>query len=96
MNIPDTLKRKIKFYKENGRIHRMGDELFNETSWFAVMNGQNIKPARYHPIANLNSAETLNSRLSELRSVVMKSCDYMPDHEDFIAQNCKAETETFS
>lgn len=91
MAIPDTLQEKLDVYKENARINRFNNELFNPTSWFAVLNGQNIMPKGYHPIANMLGDEALNNRLSELRSVVARSADYMPSHQAFIDANCKSD-----
>lgn len=90
MPLPESLQHKMEFYRQNGRIHRHNQELFNETSWFAVMNGQGVRPARYHPIADLLTQEELSNRLLEIRSVVANSADTMPSHEEFIEQNCKA------
>lgn len=96
MDIPETLQRKLDYYAQNARIHRANEELFTETSWFAVMNGQNIMPERYHPIADQLPEDILLSRMDDLQSVIAKSSDYMPGHEAYIAQHCKAKTETFS
>ncbi|MGH1557687.1 tryptophan 7-halogenase [Caulobacter segnis] len=40
MPIPDYLADKIALFKGSGRIFRENEELFNDTSWFAVMIGQ--------------------------------------------------------
>ena len=53
MAIPQSLAERIAIYRENARLYRHDNELFTETSWFAVMHGQNIAPARYHPVADV-------------------------------------------
>ena len=45
MQIPESLAERIAIYRENARLYRHDNELFSETSWFAVMHGQNIAPA---------------------------------------------------
>ncbi len=53
MQIPESLAERIAIYRENARLYRHDNELFSETSWFAVMHGQNIAPQRYHPVADV-------------------------------------------
>jgi tryptophan halogenase len=86
--IPDGLREKYELYRARGRIFRENDELFSETSWFAVLAGQNLWPAAYDPVADvLDDAETLK-RLAAARSVYEACLAQMPEHADFIARNC--------
>ncbi|RFB04310.1 tryptophan halogenase family protein [Parvularcula marina] len=90
MSIPDYLEDKINLYKSYGRIFRENEELFNDTSWFAVMNGQNIKAEKYDPVADvLSDAETAH-RLTHIRETIATSANYMPSHEKFILENCSS------
>lgn len=84
MDIPDALAEKIEIYKENGRIFREGNELFNHTSWFSVMNGQNIKSKRWHPVVDSLPLSEIQNRLQEIHATVQNSCDVLPRHKDFI------------
>lgn len=90
MSIPEPLQRKIDLYRNNGRIFREGDELFNDLSWLEVMHGQRLKPQGYHPIVDTLPKEEIARRLEAVRSVVERSVDYMPKHSEFIAKHCKA------
>ena len=47
MDIPERLDEKIRLYRDNGRTFRENDELFNDTSWFAVLTGQYGAPRSY-------------------------------------------------
>ena len=86
--IPDGLREKYELYRARGRIYRENDELFSETSWFAVLAGQNLWSATYDPVADvLTDAETLE-RLAGARGVYDACLAQMPDHADFIARNC--------
>jgi hypothetical protein len=49
MSIPDSLQEKYDIFRSRGRVFRENEELFNDTSWFAVMIGQNIRPAQLRP-----------------------------------------------
>ena len=84
MDIPKTLEDRIAVYKENARLYRHDNELFNHVSWFAVFNGQGIHPKRYHPVANMLCEEELNNRLEALHNVTQKCQAVMPSHEQFI------------
>ncbi len=90
MDIPQSLKDRIEIYKENARLYRHDSELFSETSWFAVMNGQNLHPKRYHPMADHLPQEELNARMKEIRRATLKCEEVMPTHQSFIESNCQA------
>ena len=90
MPIPDRLTEKIRIFEEYGRNFRDGEELFNDTSWFAVMFGQGLKPRTYDPVAAIFSLDETRRRLTQIRGAVEKSADYMPRHLDFIRENCAA------
>jgi tryptophan 7-halogenase len=90
MDIPDRLAEKMAVYANTGRAFRENDELFNETSWFAVMAGQGMMPRTYDPVAQLLSIEETDKRLTQLRGAVAASSDYMPKHRDFIIEHCAA------
>jgi tryptophan halogenase len=90
MAIPERLAEKMRVFQNSGRCFREHDELFNDTSWFAVMVGQGMMAERYDPVADHMSLAETQSRLAHIREAVAKSSDYMPTHHDFIAQNCAA------
>lgn len=91
MPIPDYLQAKIDLYKSNGRIYRQDTELFNETSWLAVMHGQGIMPNGYHPLVDTLEETEILRRLGHIQSVIDKSAETMPMQSDFIAQHCMAD-----
>jgi tryptophan halogenase len=90
MDIPDRLAEKLRVYDNNGRCFREGEELFNDTSWFAVLTGQCRTPRNYDPVAEMMDMDETARRMDEIRSIVRKSADYMPGHAEFIAKNCSA------
>lgn len=90
MAIPDRLSEKMRVFENSGRTFRENGELFNDTSWFAVMTGQGLKPHTYDPVANLLSLEETIARLDHIESAVAKSAEYMPKHREYIQSNCAA------
>jgi tryptophan 7-halogenase len=90
MEIPDRLAEKIRIFENSGRAFRENDELFNDTSWFAVMTGQLLSARSFDPVAQLLTLEETKARLDQIRGAVAKSADYMPRHLDFIRDHCQA------
>ena len=90
MSIPERLQEKMRIYLNNGRTFREDEELFNDTSWFAVLTGQLGKPRTYDPVAEMMSVEETRKRLEQIRGAISNSADYMPTHREFIAKNCAA------
>lgn len=90
MKIPDTLKDRLRNYKDTAKLYRHDNEIFGETSWFAVMHGQGLKPNAYHPMANSISDAELTDRMQKIERVTQACLSPMPSHQDFINANCKA------
>jgi len=90
MKVSDRLQAKIDLYQANGRIYRQDNELFNETSWLAVMNGQGLKPRGYHPLVDILPEQEIERRLKHIHAVIQKSVDTIPMQKDFIEKYCQA------
>ena len=90
MDVPDSLKEKYRLFEGYGRIFRENDELFNDTSWMAVMVGQGLKARGYDPVADVLTLDETRARLEEIRRVMRTSADYMPLQTEFIRSNCAA------
>ena len=84
MAVPDTLAEKMRVYRDAGRTFRDDDELFNETSWFSVMNGQRLRPEGHDPLAATIPLDEARARLQQIRDVVAASAAHMPPHRDFL------------
>ena len=90
MDIPERLDEKLRLFHDNGRTFRENDELFNDTSWYAVMTGQCAKPTGYDPVTELLTLDETERRLEQIRGAIRNSADYMTDHNKFIKENCAA------
>jgi len=90
MSLPDSLEEKYDIFRSRGRVFRENEELFNDTSWFAVMIGQNITPRGFDPVAEVLSVKETRRRLKQTAEAISNSADYMPTHEAFIRENCDA------
>lgn|GEM_PF-3056062 len=84
------INEKLSLYASNGRIFRKDNELFDETSWLAVMHGQGLVPESYHPIVDNLSDDELDYRLKHIEKVIKASVDTMPTQAEYIAKHCAA------
>ena len=96
MDIPDSLKARIELFKTRGEVMAPPAELFKETNWFAVLYGQGIVPAEYHPVADVISDYDLKVRLARIRSGVQERVDGMTSHQAFIDRHCAARPQAMS
>ena len=90
MAIPASLEERIAIFRENARLYRHDNELFSETSWLAVLHGQNIHPKRHHPIADILSDEELDRRMTHIAGAMDAGVRAMPDHMAFIDRFCRS------
>jgi tryptophan 7-halogenase len=91
MGVPDSLEEKIRLFESRGRIFRENEELFNDTSWFAVMIGQGLRPRGHDPMADIMPLDELRSRMSHIKLVIAKCAETMPSHRDYISRHCASE-----
>lgn len=90
MDVPDSLQKKMDLYKSSGRIFRDNNELFDEVSWFAVMQGQGLVPQGFHPLVDQMEAAEFDRVTQEIKSVIDRSAAAMPTQADYIQKHCLA------
>jgi tryptophan halogenase len=90
MSIPDTLAEKLELFMERGEVKPRWGDLFSEVSWFAILYGQGLVPAGYHPLADAMSEDDLQITLAKIRSAIKQRVDALPSHGDFIRSCCAA------
>jgi tryptophan 7-halogenase len=88
MDVPEYLTHKMEMYRRTGRIIRQDEELFTDTNWLAVFEGQGLEAQSWHAVADTLSAAELEQRLAKIASAVANSAEYMPTHSEYIAQHC--------
>jgi len=86
--LPDTLKQRWDMYRQTGNFTITPGELFSDPSWFAVFNGQGVKPLAYHPLADIPPDAELARRFDLIRADVQKRVNAMPMHDDFLRKYC--------
>lgn len=84
MDIPESLSKKIKLFKETGKVSCAPDDLFTEIAWQQVMIGQGNVPQDYHSLVDGLSQEQLNDLMTSLETLITKTVEKMPSHSDFL------------
>jgi len=87
---PDSLKQRWEMYERSGNIIVAAGDLFREPSWFAIMNGQGLRPAAYHPFADIPSDAELGRRFELMSGDVQKRVQTFPLHDEYIRRHCAA------
>ncbi len=95
MEVSDYLADKIELFSKSGRVFRENDELFNDTSWFAVMMGQGLEPGGYDPLVDVMGEKAFRDRMEQIRTAIRASVDWMPTHMNFIKEHCAAPPHEF-
>lgn len=91
MDVPDTLKHRMRLFKETGRTFRPNDQLFAENSWTQVMLGQGLTPQTHHPVADVMSPEELEKFLSHIDDNVRKTVSGLPAHDTYLNSYCRSD-----
>lgn len=89
MAIPDTLQHKMELYKSRGRVFRYDEELFSDTSWVAVFEGQGVEPKTYDPLVDAFDQAHLEAIMNKVRSTIQSGVQAMPDHAEYIKRYCQ-------
>ncbi len=87
---PDGLAHKLEMFESSGRVFREHNEFFTEPSWLAVMIGQGIEPAAFHPVAMMLDADETRTRLAHIREVIASTVAQMPTQDRFLAEQGSA------
>jgi len=95
MEIPETLAKRIRLFKESAHAYQADGELFRVDSWIAVMLGQRIQPGHYHPFARTVPDGDLVQSLNSFRGQVAQTVGRLPAQMDFINQYCKASSDVW-
>ncbi|MEE2692610.1 MAG: tryptophan halogenase family protein [Pseudomonadota bacterium] len=84
MDIPQTLKHRMELFAGIGRIPPRTHDLFTETSWIAVFNGQGIEPNGYEPLIDVYEIDEVARRLRAQKELIRRAALSLPSHADFI------------
>jgi tryptophan halogenase len=77
-------------FRHNGRLLEREKDLFHEASWLAVMLGQGISPESYDTLTQAIPATEAAAVLTGMRTVIARTAQGMPGHNDFIQRHVRA------
>ena len=89
MDIPESLTHKMDLFRATGHLFRDPDDLFRESSWVQVMLGQGLQPESWHRRIDQISDAQLDQFMADVRAIIAKTVDPLPNHADFIQAFCK-------
>jgi len=87
---PEHLVDKIHRFQATGRIFDAHLDLFSTPSWLAVMYGQGIEPEGFNPVTQKATNQEIAKVIDQIDSSITAALDYMPDHQAFIDEHCRA------
>lgn len=90
MSIPESLQTKLDFFDVAGGLIPGTEQLFQPTSWYAVLNGMKVEPERYNPVLDSIDATKLLQSLTSGKQAIKRAVQTQPSHRHFIEQYCSA------
>jgi tryptophan halogenase len=85
MPLPQSLKSKEELFVRTGRIVLSSDELFRDSSWFAVLLGQGHEPKDYNPLIDSINSEENRAYLQSIKGNIRMIASKMSDHLSFLS-----------
>jgi len=86
MDVPDSLQNKIDLWRAKGRLFRENMELFQTTSYVAVMLGQGIVPQDHEPAVDGLDEDRVAAALEQMRQSYWNLAQQLPSHGEFISR----------
>jgi tryptophan halogenase len=90
MEIPKSLQEKLDFFNVTGGIIPGVEELFQPTSWYAVLDGMGITPKSYNSTLDALNYSKLNKSLTSGKKAIEHIVKQQPSHDEFLQQYCRA------
>ena len=90
MEVPHQLARRIGLFRGNGRLVRIQEDIFAESSWLQVLVGQGVMPGGHHALAHLLDGADCRRFLRTIHDSIRDAVQHMPSHADYVARHCAA------
>jgi len=90
MDIPDSLQKRIDFFKKSGGLIPGVEELFQPTSWYAVFDGMGIVPENYNSTLDALDYSKLKMSLDSGKKALIDVVKKQPTHDEFLQKYCPA------
>ena len=90
MDVPETLARKMDYFRAHGRVLIENDDLFKEMSWVQVLLGQGVIPTAASPLTAALTDAQIDGVLDNVRTILTNATARLPTQEAYIARFCQA------
>ena len=90
MEVPQQLAWRIGLFRGNGRLVRIQEDIFAESSWLQVLVGQGVMPGGHHALAHLLDGADCRRFLRTIHDSIRDAVQHMPSHADYVARHCGA------
>lgn len=90
MDVPDSLKEKIKIFKHRGYVDSYAYGLFSVPSWISVLAGQNLMQEGVDPFASKITEDAASQKLHGIYQDIDHALSGVPSHKEFLAKYCAA------
>jgi len=90
MDVPDSLKQKMEWFRQRGFIQQYKDGLFAPPSWLSAFVGQGLAPENYEMQADQIPFDVMLEEMEAQRRKIAERVAAMPDHDAFVADYCPA------
>ncbi|MDZ4350573.1 MAG: tryptophan halogenase family protein [Xanthomonadaceae bacterium] len=88
MTVPDSLRHKIELFSRDALVFRDNNELFSDISWVAVMIGQGLQPAGYHPVVDTLDDTQIRDMMKRVRIDIARAVESSTSHEQHLRARC--------
>jgi tryptophan 7-halogenase len=90
MALPETLATREAAWRRSARLMLDGEELFRETSWIAVLDGQGVTAGDYNPLADTLDAATNRAQVRQIAELIARAAATLPKHDTALAAAMQA------
>jgi len=85
MSVPDSLSERVEAFRDRGLLYQVGaDEYFSQSSWLAVMLGQNLIPRGRNPLYGMGDMDRAEAAFREMKTRIAATADALPSHDAFL------------
>ena len=85
VTIPDSLHHKLALFRSQGRLYRNDLDLFAPDSWYAVLEGMNVRPDGFDPRVEASDLAQVMGILEQGAGALVEAANRVPAHSAFIA-----------
>ena len=91
MPVPDSLREKLDAFNARGQMDHHPEQFFSSDSWYSILEGMKLRPAKYHPLMDAFDRQWLANSMQESVQAIANTVMQMPNHSDYIQRHCSVD-----